>query len=734
MPLQQLQRQLYFNFNNNSLMTPPPFPREKNSNINNFVNVSSSSSLTSDKNPFHKSKIFKGSNYQNQIFIIQANLRKSKIATEEMSDFAIKNNVDFILVQEPSINSATGKIANWPAGFSAFYASPKPNDSGQKQQQQLIKISRPRAAIIFSGQFYSLAAAAQNKQKQNFSGNIKFCPIQIDSLCDRDIVVVIVDIVKITGLTKHTVKKIALINIYFGQEHNSTTFLDKIQKILNTISVNFTEHLIIGMDSNAHSLAWFNNKSNERGVLLQNFIIENNCCSLHLLNNNRLKLDRRRRRCGDGAGAGGVLHHHDDDDDDDENSYEYSDDDEEEIENSVAALVSNNNNNNDHHHHHPRHQHRHLQPQLFDRKNCTYVSDDGLRASNIDLTIVSTSFKDSYWSLIDRETFNFTTDHTPIALGIEIHPLDRTGCAAALASSTTTTTTTTTTIFDHFSYQALDKILANQIYCSTVVGGGGGDSQWLQQQQSPSSSSSSSNCRGGRTTHLGTFHLTTIKNKIINRLKKISDSTRNYDMDSFDEEKFSEKIKPYLRASTTSSVDLLKRCTDLRNAHQLETFAMELFDLIDRSMYASCRLKFIPGPNSCIKNDKINQLHNSWYTDEIKTLRSNLTKLKNQKRKFLLSKRRHCRRRSSDQIAVGYLDSTPPPPSTTTAAPSTRPVRPFGCFGPPFSSSSSSSSSSSRSCSPRAVSPSVSSVSSTAAAAAATTIAAADYLLKGISG
>jgi hypothetical protein len=171
-------------------------------------------------------------NSDNNIKCIQINLQKSKTSTANLCKTIDDNNIDICVVQEPYV--IRGKVVGFPLNYKILYC--------QNSDQ-------PKSAIIIV-----------NKSIQT---------VFIQSLSVKNITVI---------NCEFNQKTITLFCAYFSPFDDMSRDLHNIQNAINVLKPNY---YIICCDFNAHSRVWFNNRDDQRGEQINDFIAENNLILLN---------------------------------------------------------------------------------------------------------------------------------------------------------------------------------------------------------------------------------------------------------------------------------------------------------------------------------------------------------------------------------------------------------------------------------------------------------------------
>jgi len=169
----------------------------------------------------------------NHINCLQINLQRSKSSTAQLNKVIEDQNFDIIFAQEPYV--IRGKVCGFPLRYKVFHAN-------CDTPKTAIIVTKPALQIISIETFAKAFSTIVYSQFNN--------------------------------------KTFALISLYCSPLSDIDQELSHIQNSLNTLK---PKNLIIAMDSNAHSRVWFNDRDDERGNILNDFIAQNN---LLILNNN----------------------------------------------------------------------------------------------------------------------------------------------------------------------------------------------------------------------------------------------------------------------------------------------------------------------------------------------------------------------------------------------------------------------------------------------------------------
>lgn len=156
----------------------------------------------------------------NCLKIIQVNLNKQMIASEQLRDICLKDKTDIILVQDPLI------INGYVTGFEGC--------------RQILSDDNPEAAIIIT--------------------NNKIKAIKLGQFTTRYVAVASIGI----GLNKDDV---VIVSAYFRYNKPTTMFTE----LLTNISL-ANRRLLIGADCNGHSTRWHNDTTNTRGKIIEELI------------------------------------------------------------------------------------------------------------------------------------------------------------------------------------------------------------------------------------------------------------------------------------------------------------------------------------------------------------------------------------------------------------------------------------------------------------------------------
>lgn len=156
----------------------------------------------------------------NGLKIIQVNLNKQMISSEQMRDICLKDNIDIILVQDPLI------INGYVTCFEGC--------------RQILSEDNPEAAIIIT--------------------NNKIKAIKLGQFTTRYIAVARIGI----GSSKDDV---VIVSAYFRYNKPTTMFTE----LLTNISL-ANRRLLIGADCNGHSIRWHNNSTNTRGKIVEELV------------------------------------------------------------------------------------------------------------------------------------------------------------------------------------------------------------------------------------------------------------------------------------------------------------------------------------------------------------------------------------------------------------------------------------------------------------------------------
>ncbi|CAH2247041.1 jg23896 [Pararge aegeria aegeria] len=170
----------------------------------------------------------------NGISLVQANLQRKRLATQELLKEAVSRKVDISLVQEPYVGAD---------GFIKQYNGVR---VVQKHQGRCKPV---KAAIVIHNDEIVI-----NEDPALTTENIAFAAIK----------------------TKN--RTLNLISVYFEVDEPLETYLDHVKTIVNKIN---TRNLILGGDVNAWSTWWGSSKENQRGADLASFLNE---MELHILN------------------------------------------------------------------------------------------------------------------------------------------------------------------------------------------------------------------------------------------------------------------------------------------------------------------------------------------------------------------------------------------------------------------------------------------------------------------
>ncbi|XP_016665037.1 uncharacterized protein LOC107885856 [Acyrthosiphon pisum] len=156
----------------------------------------------------------------NGLKIIQVNLNKQMIASEQLRDICLKDKVDIILVQDPLI------INGYVTCFEGC--------------RQILSDDNPEAAIIIT--------------------NNKIKAIKLGQFTTRYVAVARIGI----GLSKDDV---VIVSAYFRYNKPTTMFTE----LLTNISL-ANRRLLIGADCNGHSIRWHNDSTNTRGKTVEELV------------------------------------------------------------------------------------------------------------------------------------------------------------------------------------------------------------------------------------------------------------------------------------------------------------------------------------------------------------------------------------------------------------------------------------------------------------------------------
>jgi len=154
------------------------------------------------------------------LLIIQINLNKQIIASEQLRDICLKDRVDIVLAQDPLI------VNERASGFEGC--------------RQILTDDNPEAAIIII--------------------NNKIKAIKIGQFTTRYVAVARIGI----GLCKDDV---VIVSAYFRYNKPTTMFTE----LLTNISL-ASKRLLIGADCNGHSTRWHNDDTNTRGKIVEELI------------------------------------------------------------------------------------------------------------------------------------------------------------------------------------------------------------------------------------------------------------------------------------------------------------------------------------------------------------------------------------------------------------------------------------------------------------------------------
>jgi len=165
----------------------------------------------------------------NALKIIQVNLNKQTIASEQLRDICLTDKVDIILAQDPFI--AQGQV------------------SGFEGCRQILTDDHPEAAIIIV--------------------NNRIKAIKLGQFTTRHVAVARIGI-------GHRKDDIVIASAYFRHNQPTTIFTEQ----LTNISL-ACKRLLIGADCNGHSLRWYNEDTNRRGKIVEEMIDDQ---ELYILN------------------------------------------------------------------------------------------------------------------------------------------------------------------------------------------------------------------------------------------------------------------------------------------------------------------------------------------------------------------------------------------------------------------------------------------------------------------
>lgn len=164
----------------------------------------------------------------------QLNLQNSRIATSEARTLFVNLGISVLLVQEPYTH------ANRIKGFGLQYTTV----TGPGQ-------NRPQSGIIFSPNL-SIQALPQY-------GNSHFTTCQISMKNDS----------------------IYLVSAYFQFGHGIVPYIEKLRSIVVALS---GRKILIAVDANARSALWHNDETNERGMALEDLLLDQNLFVLNQAN------------------------------------------------------------------------------------------------------------------------------------------------------------------------------------------------------------------------------------------------------------------------------------------------------------------------------------------------------------------------------------------------------------------------------------------------------------------
>jgi len=165
----------------------------------------------------------------NVLKIIQINLNKQIIASEQLRDICLKDKVDIILAQDPFI--AQGQV------------------SGFEGCRQILTDDHPEAAIIIV--------------------NNRIKAIKLGQFTTRHVAVSRIGV-------GHRKDDVVIVSAYFRYYKPTTIFTEQ----LTNISL-ACKRLLIGADCNGHSLRWHNEDTNRRGKIVEEMIDDQ---ELYILN------------------------------------------------------------------------------------------------------------------------------------------------------------------------------------------------------------------------------------------------------------------------------------------------------------------------------------------------------------------------------------------------------------------------------------------------------------------
>lgn len=175
------------------------------------------------------------SDNQDIIKCLQINLCRSKFATTQMINFIESKCIKIVFLQEPYV--IKNRVLCLSSNYDVFYSGIN---------------GWPKSAILL--------------RKSVFSA------IGVNSYSNSDITLV--------NITLNNMK-ILLISAYMSPSADINISLNSIKEVVKQLK---PKYYIIACDSNARSTQWFDNKINNRGLLMSDFVMEN---KLMIINNNR---------------------------------------------------------------------------------------------------------------------------------------------------------------------------------------------------------------------------------------------------------------------------------------------------------------------------------------------------------------------------------------------------------------------------------------------------------------
>ena len=236
--------------------------------------------------------------YLKKISFLQLNVGRRQLATQNLNNYLIKNNIDFAMLQEPYIErQQTTRKSGFGVGknndldkyrlgylsnrFNIFCTHDYETNFNQSSAKNEYNCCRQKTAIVFTN--------------QNLNRD-KVTPILLESLCDQNTTCVYI---RNFSTPEAESNNIVLISSYFEPDNRRKSLSENLEQFKKLIfNLNFkikkikeeiSNNIILCIDCNSHHSAWFNKKNDKRGNLFHEFNIANDFSIEN--NNNKLNDD-----------------------------------------------------------------------------------------------------------------------------------------------------------------------------------------------------------------------------------------------------------------------------------------------------------------------------------------------------------------------------------------------------------------------------------------------------------